>query len=358
MRTGEESTIRCDIVVNAAGAWAQSVAALAGAELPLYCDKGVLLVLNHRLSQRVINRCRKPSDGDIVVPAGPVCILGTSSLFVPSPEGLTASREEIEQLLRQGDELIPGLAEARVLRVFCGVRPLHAPADGAAQGSRTISRGFALFDHEAESGVRGFVSIIGGKLTTYRLMAAAVCDLVAKKLGIHSVCKTGTTPLRPAVGQQMQRRVLQLLPQAAAHKVMQRLGPAVAHVVEAIEAQPELAETACECEMVTRAELNYVLGSSTSAPALTIADVGRRTRHGFGPCQGTFCGYRAMLAGFQTYRWSAGQAATELAAYLDERGKGQSFISQGRQVEQFDLCRTLYGANGPVCARPGESDGE
>jgi hypothetical protein len=35
-------------------------------------------------------------------------------------------------------------------------------------------------------------------------------------------------------------------------------------------------------------------------PTYTIADVGRRTRLGFGPCQGTFCGYRAMLAGFQT----------------------------------------------------------
>jgi glycerol-3-phosphate dehydrogenase len=51
-----------------------------------------------------------------------------------------------------------------------------------------------LFDHETRDGVGGFVSIVGGKLTTYRLMAAEVCDRVAKKLGIESECATAKTP--------------------------------------------------------------------------------------------------------------------------------------------------------------------
>jgi glycerol-3-phosphate dehydrogenase len=138
----------------------------------------------------------------------------------------------------------------------------------------------------------------------------------------------------------------------------QRLGPSVDGVIEAIEAHPELAEVVCECEMVTRAEVEYVLGSSISLPAQTIADIGRRTRLGFGPCQGTFCGYKAMLAGFQTHRWSASEAVAEFSAYLQERWKGQSLIRQGMQVEQLNLSRDLYSTEQPACANPGARDGK
>jgi glycerol-3-phosphate dehydrogenase len=124
-------------------------------------------------------------------------------------------------------------------------------------------------------------------------------------------------------------------------------------VAKAIEAHPELAEIVCECEMVTRAELEYVLGESTPLPATTIADVGRRTRLGFGPCQGTFCGYRAMLTGYQTRRWSANQAAAQFDTYLEERWKGQASIHQGKQVEQLGRCHSLYDIDTTSSRRPG-----
>lgn len=356
-RSGEEEEISCEVVVNAAGGWAQSVAALAGVEVPVRCDKGALLVLNHRLNRRVINRCRKSSDADILMPAGPVCILGTSSIRVPGPEGLTVSSGEVEHLLRLGDELVPGLAGARLLRVFCGVRPLYAPETVVAAGGREISRGFALLDHETRDGVGGLVSIVGGKLTTYRLMAAAACDCVAKKLGITAECKTGKTPLRSAIDRGMRRRAGHLLPHPVAEKMERRLGPEAARVIQAIELRPELAEVVCECELVTRGEVEYVLGGSAAARACTIADVGRRTRLGFGPCQGTFCGYKAMLAGFQTGRWTASEAAAELSVFLQERAKGQSFIHRGQQVEQLEFSHDLYGADLMVRADTGGQDG-
>jgi glycerol-3-phosphate dehydrogenase len=215
-RTGEEHDISCDVVINAAGAWAKSVALLAGVDLPISCDKGALVVLNHRLSKRVINRCRPPSDSDIIVPAGPVSLLGTSSMLVPSPEGLIATPEEIDQLLRQGDEMIPDFMDARILRIFCGARPLYAAENAQAAGGREISRSFTLLDHEAREGIGGFVSIVGGKLTTYRLMAAAVCDSVAKKLGVSAECTTDKVPLRAAIDAKTHRRVLRVLPQPIA----------------------------------------------------------------------------------------------------------------------------------------------
>jgi glycerol-3-phosphate dehydrogenase len=109
--------------------------------------------------------------------------------------------------------------------------------------------------------------------------------------------------------------------------------------------------------MVTRGELEYVLGDSAPVPSYTIADVGRRTRLGFGPCQGTFCGYKAMLAGFQTHRWAASQAATEFSAYLHERWKGQSLVAQGQQIEQLNFSHELYEAGQTFNTDHGEQDG-
>ncbi|PSH05626.1 MAG: anaerobic glycerol-3-phosphate dehydrogenase subunit A [Acidobacteria bacterium] len=343
--TGEQDYISCDMVINAAGGWAEKVAQMAGVEVPVRCDKGTLLVLNHRLSSRVINRCRKPGDADILVPAGPVCILGTSSITVPGPEGLTVSPEEIQYLLRLGTELVPALAEARVLRSFSGVRPLYAPKSVSGAGGREISRGFALLDHESIENVKGFVSIVGGKLTTYRLMAKAVCDLVSKKLGVHEPCSTHEVLLRPRRDKAAFQTALLLLARPVAEKAERRLGANLVKIVKAIKERPELAEVVCECEQVTRAELEYVLGDETLIPAKTITDVGRRTRLGFGPCQGTFCGYRAMLAGFQMQRWSAAEACAQFEQYLDERWKGQSWINQGKQVEQLYLSRDLFGVS-------------
>lgn len=341
--TGEEGYIGCEIVVNAAGGWAEKVAELAGVEVPVRCDKGTLLVLNHRLSTRVINRCRKPGDADILVPAGPVCILGTSSITVPGPEGLTVSQEEIQHLLQLGAELVPALAEARILRIFCGVRPLYVPPSANKSGGREISRGFALLDHEDT--VKGFLSIVGGKLTTYRMMAKAVCDRVAEKLGVQVPCTTHEVPLRPQHDPHALRRAHELLPLPVVEKADKRLGPKLAKIVTAIEKCPELAEVVCECELVTRAEVEYVLGDESTIPAKTISDVGRRTRLGFGPCQGTFCGYKAMLAGFQTHRWNATDAAEQFERYLDERWKGQSWINHGKQIEQLYLSHDLFGVS-------------
>ena len=341
-RTGEEQRVACEVVVNAAGGWAQHVASLAGVDAPVCCDKGTLLVLNHRLTSHVVNRCRVPGDADILVPAGPVCLLGTSSMAVAGPEGLTASAEEIQALLRTGSQMVEGLAEARVLRTFSGVRALYTPASSHA-GGRAASRGFALLDHGQENGVAGFLSIVGGKLTTYRLMAAAAVDRIAHMLNIPAECTTATTPLRPALKASVRSRAERLLERPVADKLLCRRGPAAEQIVAAIAVRPELAELVCECEMVTRAEVEFVLGGAVPVPAQTIADVGRRTRLGFGPCQGTYCGFKTMLAGFQTHRWSAAQASREFAGYLEERWKGQSLVQEGRQLEQLGLSHSLYG---------------
>jgi glycerol-3-phosphate dehydrogenase len=339
--SGEQQSIACEIVINAGGGWAQAIASMAGVDVPVRCDRGALLIMNQRLVNRVVNRCRKPGDADILVPAGPVCILGTSSVTVPGPENLVVPPDEVRRLLALGSELVPALAEARVLRIFTGARPLYAPKSTGAVGGREISRGFQLLDHEETDNVAGFISIVGGKLTTYRLMAQVTADLVCKKLGIQAHCLTDQVPLRDFPDDAALRDALRVLPRAVAEKAHRRMGTNLAKLVAAIRANPSLAEVVCECELVTRGEIEYVLKESP-VPAQTIEDIGRRTRMGFGTCQGTFCGYRAMLVGYGDGKWSADEAAAHLHRYLQERWKGESWIPEGKQAEQLNLSRELF----------------
>jgi glycerol-3-phosphate dehydrogenase len=124
--TGEEMEIHADITVNAAGAWCGKLAAMAGAEVIILPSKGTMVAMNHRLVNTVINRCKPPSDGDIIVPSHTVCVIGTTSVTVPVPEPLRIEPWEVQKMLDEGDKMVPGFSKARVLRAWAGVRPLFS----------------------------------------------------------------------------------------------------------------------------------------------------------------------------------------------------------------------------------------
>ncbi|MBC7344287.1 MAG: FAD-dependent oxidoreductase, partial [Clostridia bacterium] len=112
-RTGEKKHIYCDLIVNAAGAWADQIGSLAGIHIPIVPNKGTLLVFHHRFVNHCLNRLRPPSDGDVFVPVGSVVLLGTTSINVPAPEGYTIEPEEVQKILAIGSEMIPYLKSAR-----------------------------------------------------------------------------------------------------------------------------------------------------------------------------------------------------------------------------------------------------
>lgn len=191
-RTGAETSVAAEAIVNASGPWSARIAALAGAVVPLTGSAGTMVVTVARLADRVINRLRSPDDGDIILPFGHGSIVGTTARVIDDPDQVEVAQAEIDRLIRAGAELFPGLTGSAVARAYVGVRPLVGSVDDGA--GRTVSRGFALLDHAAE-GADGLISLCGGKLTTARLMAQAAADLIVDKLGIDQACRTDTVPV-------------------------------------------------------------------------------------------------------------------------------------------------------------------
>jgi glycerol-3-phosphate dehydrogenase len=196
-RDGRERTIGADIVVNAAGPWADRVAAMAGVQLPLSPVAGIMVAVDRRWSRRVLNRLGRPGDGGIMVPQRRTSVIGTTSWLIDNPDFVPIPPEQIQAMLAAGEALTPGFSTAAVRGVSGAVRPLlsetcELTADDA--GGRELTRGFSCFDH-AEDGATGFFSIIGGKTTTSRHMAEVMGDLIGQSVGVTAGCRTRETAL-------------------------------------------------------------------------------------------------------------------------------------------------------------------
>lgn len=290
-RKGSESAvIPCSFVVNAAGSWVGELARTAGLEINVRPDRGTLVAFNHRFTSRVINRLRKASDGDIFVPHGSITILGTTSKKTDRPDDTTPDTAEICALLDIGRTLFPKIDSYRILRAFVGTRPLYT-ADPTAEG-RGASRNFVVLDHEKD-GLTGMATICGGKLTTYRLMAERMTDLVCARLNVTAPCRTAIEPLVEEPTPELLARAQKVFPAQGLEQAQSRLGDSFAAAVERLEAAPWKKALLCECERVTVAEFEQVASEPSSH---SLSDIRRRTRMGMGTCQGSFCGLRGVGA--------------------------------------------------------------
>ncbi|ODA41092.1 anaerobic glycerol-3-phosphate dehydrogenase subunit GlpA [Desulfosporosinus sp. BG] len=336
--TGETIQVRSKIVVNAAGPWSSEIAAMSGFDVHIQKDRGALLVFNQRMFKRVINRLRTPGDGDIFVPHETVTIFGTTSQTVDLPDDHQVNEQDVMDLIEIGHNLVEEIEQQRVVRAFAGIRPLYESVDASDHEGRGVSRNFSLIDHEKKDGVRGLVSIVGGKLTTYRLMAEKVTDWVVAKLGVQTVCRTAEEPLQNELATEVWDKARQLLGAAAADKMMERLNEQAESVVEAIARQPLLGQYVCECEMVTQAEVLHALQD----PSIhSLDDLRRQTRLGMGTCQGTYCTYRATPMIQERFGgWE--RTIQEYQILLGERWRGIMPVLWGEQLRESELARALF----------------
>ena len=335
--TGEEMRAEAAVTVNAGGIWGHLLARKAGVEVGMFPAKGSLLVFGHRVNNMVINRCRKPANADILVPGDTICLIGTTSDRIPFEDidKNEVTPAEVDVLLREGSMLAPSLATTRILRAYSGVRPLVA-ADNDPSG-RSISSGIVCLDHAERDGLEGFVTIAGGKLMTYRLMAEMATDLVCRKLGRSTTCTTATTPLPGSQGEPRRGKSRkEFYSMRAGEKGAEgRHGDQVEKISFR---NPTDAALVCECEQVSVAEVRYAI---ESLDATTLVDLRRRTRLGMGTCQGHICAVRAAgLLGRASGDSDA--ALSDVASFVNERWRGVRPIAWGDSLVEAQFTQWFY----------------
>ncbi len=185
--------LRARITLNAAGPWAGRVARLAGAEVPLRLMKGTHLIWKDPaltpvgLLLEAVDRGRYV----FVVPSPLGTWVGPTDLPGPDdPDLARTAPEEIDYLDRSVRRYFPAWPKPHDATIV-GSRPLL----GQPGAEKLLSRDFEVFDHENRDGVPGLITVAGGKMSDYRVMAEAAVDAACARLGLTARSTTAQTTL-------------------------------------------------------------------------------------------------------------------------------------------------------------------
>jgi len=330
---GTEHRARGALVVNASGPWVDEV--LAGNEPRdqrlIGGTKGSHLVVEpFPGAPREAVYAEAVGDGRpyFVVPWNDLYLIGTTDTrFDGDLNDVVATDDEVEYLIDETNRLIPGaaLTTGQVLYTYAGVRPLPAPGVGAKDRDEgSITRSHVVHDHagrdvpEGER-VEGLLSIVGGKITTYRRLAEETVDAAVKKLGRKAdKCRTHQLPLPGGTsyafeGFRERFRVTSGLPPETADRLLNIYGTRAAEALDFADGEPELREPFDSATGAIGAEVVFSLRTEL---AETLADVvQRRTLVGYGPHAGRGAVEAAAELAVRHVGWSDERAAREVAAF-------------------------------------------
>jgi glycerol-3-phosphate dehydrogenase len=161
------------------------------------------------------------------------------------------------------------------------------------------------------------ITITGGKLVTYRLMAEKTSDLICQKMGIDVPCSTHLKPL-PGISESL--------------KLKDRLKK----IGQPFSAQG--GEILCDCELIRRGEVEGLLKEEKLKD---LQDILHRTRLAKGTCQGGFCVYR-LLGVLHNLKMMEKDSNKILKGFLEERWKGIRPVLWGTSLKEEELIENIY----------------
>jgi glycerol-3-phosphate dehydrogenase len=277
--SGARIEVRADNVVNATGVWADRIRPdelLTEEEIPrIRPSRGTHVTISTEQLDIGTAACIVPAGGERTIFAlpwyGRVLVGTTDNDYEGDIDRIPPSENDIEYLLEAlngyfGTDLGPG----ELTGAYAGVRPLISSGD--PKKSVDISRRAELYETSS-----GMLTITGGKLTTFRRMAAQVVDRITERDGRDAECRTDDIPLGMTARPDDLESPVEL-PDGATDQLAFRYGHASRAVLDLCGERPELAKPIGPGHPDLLAE---VVIAARREQARTVADVLlRRTRLG------------------------------------------------------------------------------
>ncbi len=320
--TGDELTVRARHVVNATGVFAEQIEALTGTtpQVSIEPSKGVHLVFAREDVPVGDAAIVLPETEDkrilFIVPWESRVVFGTTDTGTGDLDHPAASPADVAYLLKYLNRyLTKRITEEQIISTYAGYRPLVRPRAASAGTTAKLSRTHAVLQSPT-----GLVSIVGGKLTTYRRMAQDTVDVLSKRDGKKPLHPTLALPLQgstdwPQAQPALAARgaALDLSAATVAH-LGASYGTDAALVLDLIAAQPSLAGLLIADLPYIQAEVVYACRYEM---AQTPDDVLARRTAIILEDRGRGLGAVALVAALmaQELAWSAAEQQTQIAAY-------------------------------------------
>lgn len=341
--TGESGVARAPVVFNASGAWSPGLGRRNGFAVRMRPGKGVHLTLDRRLSNYGVALTAVDGRQMFVMPHESESIVGTTDDdYYGDPDDLEATHDEVEYLLEGAESLVPAVRRARVTRAWWALRTTLWEF---GKTEDALSREHAILDHASE-GFAGLVSLVGGKLASYRSQSQEVADLVVAKLGRPTrPCRTHEEPL-PGGATVPDAGAL-----ASAHgvgapiaaRLVYRHGERAAEILRLADDDPRLRLVLCRDEGIIAAEVVFCVRHEL---VRRLQDLRRRCRVGVGACGGSDCARAAAQLAARELGWDPEQTRAELADLLELGWRERRAILDGHQLAQEELLRGVHAGVG------------
>jgi glycerol-3-phosphate dehydrogenase len=313
--------------------------AKAGVEVKIRPGKGVHITFDRRLLNYSLIIEMVDRRMGFLMPHENATILGTTDDdYYGDPDDLRVSEDEVDYLIQGAEYYLPDIRKARMVRAWVGIRPTLFAWGKNEDG---LSRDHKVFDHEKTEGIKGIISIAGGKLASYRLMSEEAADLICAKLRVEAKCRTHLVALPGGEKNVSEKELAEIydVPQYAVHRMIYRHGAKSIDILELTKERPELKETVCRCEPVLAAELVYCIRNEY---ATTLTDLRNRARLGTGMRQGARCALKAAAFLARELDMSAKEAEESIVSFMEKRWKGNQPIMQGKTLEEEELNQASY----------------
>lgn len=330
-QTGERGTARAPLTINVSGPWVDEILAEVKdtPKLPRLVGgtKGSHIVVEPfpgAPANALYIEARQDGRPYFIIPWNDLYLIGTTDIrFTGDRDRIVASEEEIAYLLTETSLAIPesNLTRDDVLYTFSGVRPLPYKEEGSA-GS--ITRKHIIKDHAPR--IEGMLSIIGGKLTTYRSLAEETVDAAFAKLG-RKAPKSGTRkaplpgaePDFPAFAGRFVRERPDWLSEESARWLLRVYGGRAREIIALAEQDASLREPLVSGKPGIAAAISF---SFEHEYAKTLADVLlRRTMLALEADAGLDVAEPAARVAAATQGWDEARTREELQGFRDEIAK-------------------------------------
>ena len=253
-----------------------------------------------------------------LIPWGDKWIVGTTDTpYEGDRAEPCATKEDVQYILDQANRVLePKLRADEIIGVYAGLRPLVA--NNKSSTTTKLSR-----EHTVDRPAAGFVSIAGGKYTTYRVMAKDVVDRAVIEL--RRLTQESVTEKLPLVGadgyfalEQQKERIAQEsgLDVATVTHLLNRHGSLISEILDLIKVQPQLASTLDADLPYIKAEIVY---AASHEGARSVDDViSRRTRLSFEAVNhGAHLADEIATLISPVLGWSAKERKESIAQYTD-----------------------------------------
>ena len=321
----ERFKIRTKILINATGPWADDVIKFLFSSKTqqvnrLRLTKGIHVAIPKINQNAIILYAKSDQRLFFVLPWFQYTLIGTTDTdYSGDPEKAEASSEDIRYLLTESSAFVHGISANQIRFTYAGIRPLVSTDPRKEESS--VSRHYRIVDHSKE-GLDGVISVLGVKITSYRMASKETTDLISKKLGRSTKCSTDKVPLPGGRGIRILEEFVEgnlekleefgLDKNQVAHLVG-IYGSRVDELIALIEADRKNSERICPNNPDIVAQIALAINQEF---ALTLSDfLLRRTSIAFSECRGSDCAEKVAAIMARMLNWDDTRISHEISSY-------------------------------------------